>query len=88
MVAFTVKTVATQNACNMKIETKFNMGDSAFVMYNNKAVPILIMGVHYSLDRYAGEITYYSANISTGNGLERFKEKEVFKTKKELLESL
>ena len=88
MVAFTVKTVATQNACNKKIETKFNMGDSAFVMYNNKAVPILIMGVHYSLDRYAGEITYYSANISTGNGLERFKEKEVFKTKKELLESL
>jgi hypothetical protein len=61
------------------------MGDSAFVMYNNKAVPILIMGVHYSLDRYAGEITYYSANISTGNGLERFKE-EVFKTKKELLD--
>lgn len=72
----------------MKIETKFNMGDSAFVMYNNKAVSILIMGVHYSLDRYAGEITYYSANISTGNGLERFKEEEVFKTKKELLESL
>ena len=66
----------------MKIETKFNMGDSAFVMYNNKAVPILIMGVHYSLDRYAGEI---SANIPTGNGLERFEEKEVFKTKKELL---
>lgn len=58
------------------------MGDSAFVMYNNKAVPIL-MGVHYS-DRYAGEITCYSVNISTGNGLERFKEKEVFKTKKEL----
>ena len=57
-------------------------------MHNNKAVPILIMRVHYSLDRYAGEITYYSANISTGNGLERFKEKEVFKTKKELLESL
>lgn len=52
----------------MTIKTKFSMGDSAFVMYNNKAVPILIMGVHYSLDRYAGEITYYSANISTGNG--------------------
>lgn len=74
----------------MKIETKFNMGDSAFVMYNNKAVPILIMGVHYSLDRYAGEITCYSANISTGNGLERFKEKKkkYSKLKKELLESL
>lgn len=70
----------------MKIETEYSIGDAAFVMYNNKAVPILIMGVHYSLDRYAGE--YYSANISTGNGLERFKEKEVFKTKKELLESL
>ena len=72
----------------IKIETKYSIRDAAFVMHNNKAVPILIMGVHYSLDRYAGEITYYSANISTGNGLERFKEKEVFKTKKELLESL
>lgn len=72
----------------MKIETKFNMGDSAFVMYNNKVVPILIMGVHYSLDKYTGETTYYYADISTDNGLERFKEKEVFKTKKELLESL
>lgn len=72
----------------MKIETKFSMGDSAFVMYNNKAVPILIMGVHYSIDKYTGEITYYSADISTGNGLEKFEEKEVFKTKRELLESL
>ena len=30
----------------MTIKTKFSMGDSAFVMYNNKVVPILIMGVH------------------------------------------
>lgn len=72
----------------MKIETKYSIGDAAFVMHNNKAVPILIMGVHYSLDRYAGEITCYSVNISTGNGLERFKEDDVFITKEELLKSL
>lgn len=24
----------------MKIETKYSMGDAAFVMYNNRAVPI------------------------------------------------
>lgn len=36
----------------MKIETKYSMGDAAFVMYNNRAVPIKIMGVHYSIDVY------------------------------------
>lgn len=72
----------------MKIKTKFSMGDSAFVMYNNKVVPIIIMGVHYSLDKYTGEYISYSANISTGNGLERFKEDDVFITKEELLKSL
>ena len=34
----------------MKLETKYNMGDSAFVMYNNRAVPIKIMGVHLMVD--------------------------------------
>ena len=72
----------------MKIKTKFSMGDSAFVMYNDKVVPIIIMGVHYSLDKYTGEHISYSANISTGNGLERFKEDDVSITKEELLKSL
>ena len=77
-----------QNAYDIKIKTKFSMGDSAFVMYNNKVVPIIIMGVHYSLDKYTGEHISYPANISTGNGLERFKEDDVFITKEELLKSL
>lgn len=38
----------------MKIETKYSMGDAAFVMYNNRAVLIKIMGVHYSIDVYQG----------------------------------
>lgn len=50
----------------MKIETKYSMGDAAFVMYNNRAVPIKIMGVHYSIDVYQGERVYYSAERATG----------------------
>lgn len=48
----------------MKIKTKFSMGDSAFVMYNDKAVPIKIMGVYYSLDVYkGGHIAYACGNF-------------------------
>lgn len=64
------------------------MGDSAFVMYNNKVVPIIIMGVHYSLDKYTGEHIHYSSDISSTDGMIRFEEKYVFKTKEELLKSL
>lgn len=72
----------------MKIETKYSMGDAAFVMYNNRAVPIKIMGVHYSIDVYQGEHVYYSSDISSTSGMIRFEEKYVFKTKEDLLKTL
>lgn len=72
----------------MKIETKYSMGDAAFVMYNNRAVPIKIMGVHYSIDVYQGKHIYYSSDISFTDGMIRFEEKYVFKTKEDLLKTL
>lgn len=56
----------------MKIETKYSMGDAAFVMHNNKVVPIKIMGVYYSLDVYQGEHIYYSSDIASTDGSIRF----------------
>lgn len=72
----------------MKIETKYSMGDAAFAMYNNRAVPIKIMGVHYSIDVYQGEHIYYSSDISSIDGMVRFEEKHVFETKEDLLKTL
>lgn len=72
----------------MKIETKYSMGGSAFVMYNNRAVPIKIMGVHYSIDVYQGEHIHYSSDISSIDGMVRFDEKYVFETKEDLLKTL
>ena len=77
-----------QNAYDMKIKTEFSMGDSAFVMYNNKVVPIIIMGVHYSLDVYKGEHITYASDIVVAGGPIRFEEKYVFKTKEDLWKSL
>lgn len=72
----------------MKIETKYSMGDSAFVMHNNRAVPIKIMGVYYSIDVYQGKHIHYSSDISSTDGMIRFEEKYVFKTKEDLLKTL
>ena len=72
----------------MKIETKYSMGDAAFVMHNNRAVPIKIMGVYYSIDVYQGEHIYYSSDISSIDGMVRFEEKYVFETKEDLLKTL
>jgi hypothetical protein len=52
----------------MKIETKYSIGDTAFVMHNNRA--------------------YYSSDISSIDGMVRFEEKYVFKTKEDLLKTL
>lgn len=88
MVVFTVRTVVIVDAYSMKIETKYSMGGSAFVMYNNRAVPIKIMGVHYSIDVYQGEHIHYSSDISSIDGMVRFDEKYVFETKEDLLKTL
>lgn len=72
----------------MKIGTKYSMGDAAFVMHNNRAVPIKIMGVYYSLDVYKGEHITYASDIVVAGGPIRFEEKYVFKTKEDLLKSL
>jgi hypothetical protein len=72
----------------MKIETKYSMGDSAFVMHNNRAVPIKIMGVHYSIDVYKGEHITYASDIVVPGGPIRFEEKYVFETKEDLLKTL
>lgn len=72
----------------MKIETKYSIGDAAFVMHNNKVVPIKIMGVCYSINVYKGEHIHYASNIAYADGLTNFEEKYVFKTKEDLLKSL
>lgn len=56
----------------MKIETKYSMRDAAFVMHNNRAVSIKIMGVYYSLDVYKGEHITYASDIVVAGGPIRF----------------
>lgn len=72
----------------MKIETKYSVGDTVFVMHNNKVVPIKIIGVHYSLDIWKGEHISYVGDITPVDSLSKFEEKYVFKTKEDLLKSL
>lgn len=72
----------------MKIETKYDLGDSACVMYNNKIAPVTIIGVLPVISKSRGKHIYYQVDIITEKGPVEFEESHVFRTKRELIDSL
>lgn len=86
---FTVLIVVTQSVCDMEIKTKYNIGDKVYTLHKNKITKVKIKAVNCALsntERYIG----YATDIVEGlfNSNKVFTEKELFKTKEELLESL
>lgn len=76
----------------MTIETKYNIGDVVYVMYNNKVTSIKICGMDINIEEgFDGqytlptkvEILYYDFGKHHS-----FNEQNLFPTKEELLKSL
>lgn len=80
----------------MEIKTKYNIGDSAWVMYYNKPTKITISSMEVFINSWYGSFkqnyfqTDYFDKDAKGmyNSTIRFKEKELFDTKEELINSL
>ena len=72
----------------MKIETKYDLGDSDCVMDNNKIATVTIRGVLTVISKRRGKHIYYQVDIITEKGPVEVEESHVFKTKRELIDSL
>lgn len=73
----------------MTIETKFNVGDNIYFMFNNKITNGLINDIIYRKGNQVGEGLFYSINILNYRITDcSFKEDLLFSTKEELLKSL
>jgi hypothetical protein len=70
----------------MTIETKYNIGDEVWLLYNNKAVSSRIFRIEVKVDlRLSARIIYYLS----GSNIDEFcSEDKLFRTKEELLKSL
>lgn len=72
----------------MTIETKFNVDDMCYYMQDNKIKQDNIESIYVSVELnslYASETTI---SYCTCDGVDNFKETELFKTKKELINEL
>ena len=69
----------------MEIKTKFNLEDNVFFIHNNKAVDGIIKKILINVENDTFTIKY---KILIDRKYKFFQEENVFKTKKELLESL
>ena len=76
----------------MTIETKYNIGDEVFTLYNNKVSTLKIWGIDVSIEKgFDGQyvlptkvkILYYDFGKH-----HTFNEQDLFPTKEELLKSL
>ena len=65
----------------MKIETKFNIGDKVYYMYDNNICKGTVDHLSISITRGSNTINYF---ISTN----WYKEKDVYKTKDDIIEKL
>jgi hypothetical protein len=74
----------------MTFKNKFNLGDSVYVYYNNRAVLVTIKRIQYTIDQGGDYLSYFVDIVSPSNQCEwlKFRETQVFETEKELLESL
>lgn len=76
----------------MKIETKFNLGDRVFVLYQDRIHEVFVTGV-FAFHEFNGTLTHstfainYRVKFEAG-GEAKFSEDRLFATKEELLESL
>ena len=76
----------------MTIETKFNVGDTAFVLYENRIYEVTVTGISYFTEynniwrRLTSEINY-RIKFPAG-GETKLAESRLFATKQDLLESL
>ena len=69
----------------MTINTKYNIGDIIYFLYENKVINDEIDAIFYSLYKdNSGGLKYRLKNFYKGNHLE-FKENEIFSTKEELI---
>ena len=70
----------------MTIETKYNIGDDVWLLYNNKAVSSRIFRIEVKVDLHlSARIKYY---LSGSDIAEFYSEDKLFPTKEELLKSL
>lgn len=77
----------------MKIETKFSLGDTVFLMEDNSVKKSVVRSVHF--EKYedgSGSTQYglkdYFSVSGSRNRINQFSEQNLFKTKQELLNSL
>lgn len=72
----------------MQINTKYNIGDEVYALFNNKVKNFIITGISIvAKEKFPILIRYISFNIITGEYM-KIDEKEIFPTKEELLKSL
>lgn len=76
----------------MKIETRFNLGDEVFVLYNDRIHCVTVTGVEVFCTLKDNGINYtaginYTVRFSAG-GETRFAESRLFHTKVSLINSL
>jgi len=73
----------------MKIETKFNIGEIALILYNNTVTEATVDRISIDVKEETTQVFYsFKDNTTIGGFLSNYSEDIIFKTKKELLESL
>lgn len=70
----------------MKIETKFNVGDKVFVIWENKVYRAIVIDIDIRVSRLPMKIIY-QVQFETA-GIIGFHEERLFATKQELIDSL
>lgn len=64
----------------MKVEMKFDIGDTAYVKFNGKMLRCEIISISYS--KYysvTGKIVHISYNVHCNNKIQTFNEEQLFK---------
>lgn len=71
----------------MTIETKFNLGDEAYILYNDKVHKVVITGIEVYSEKVGDVVTNYKIRFEAG-GEYKAAEVRLFGTKLSLLNSL
>lgn len=71
----------------MKIETKFNLDDEVFVIWENEVRPVVVISIGIRVSCVPTKIMYTTQSIKTG-AINTFPEERLFATKQELIDSL
>lgn len=71
----------------MTIKTKFDLGDKAFVIYNNKIFEVIITSIEVFAKDATDIYTDYNIRFPSG-GEVKIAESHLFNTKQELIETL